>query len=299
MAKSRFAFLEDRGVLSVSGADARAFLQGIVTNDIDKVTPDNAIYAALLTPQGKYLFDFFIAAHGDGLLLDAEAARLPDLAKRLTMYRLRAKAEIADVSTDNSVAAIFGDDAAGDLAMPAQAGAARAIGNGVVFVDPRLAAAGARAILPRADAEAVLTDAGLTPASAEDYDSNRLQFGLPDSSRDLIVDKATMVESNFEDLNGVDFGKGCYVGQEVTARTKYRGLVRKRLLRVDVDGPLPAPGTPIMLNGKEAGTMQSGRDAVGIALLRLEQVDRAASSGEPLTAGDARLTPIKPDWATF
>ncbi len=299
MAKSRFAFLEDRGVLSVSGEDARAFLQGIVTNDVDKVTPDGAIYAALLTPQGKYLFDFFIAARGDDLLLDAEAARLPDLAKRLTMYRLRAKAEIADISADYRVAAIFGDDAAGDLALPAQSGVARALDGGVVYVDPRLAAVGARAILPRAGAEAVLTDAGLIPAAAESYDSYRLQFALPDSSRDLIVDKATMVESNFEDLNGVDFGKGCYVGQEVTARTKYRGLVRKRLLRVDVDGPLPAPGTPIMRDGKEAGTMQSGRDSVGIALLRLEHVDQAESSGEPLIAGDARLTPVKPDWATF
>ena len=299
MAKSRFAFLEDRGVLSVSGADARAFLQGIVTNDIDRVTPDNAVYAALLTPQGKYLFDFFIAAHGDDLLLDAEAARLPDLARRLTMYRLRAKAEIADVSAGHRVAAVFGDDAADDLALPSQTGAARAIGDGVVFIDPRLTAAGARAILPSADAEALLTEAGLTAASAEDYDSQRLRFALPDGSRDLVIDKATMVESNFEELNGIDFGKGCYVGQEVTARTKYRGLVRKRLWRVDVDGPLPAPGTPIMLNGKEAGTMQSGRDSVGIALLRLERVDQAESSGEPLIAGEARLTPVKPDWAKF
>ena len=299
MAKSRFAFLEDRGVLSVSGADARAFLQGIVTNDIDRVTPDNAVYAALLTPQGKYLFDFFIAAHGDDLLLDAEAARLPDLARRLTMYRLRAKAEIADVSAGHRVAAVFGDDAADDLALPSQTGAARAVGGGVVFIDPRLTAAGARAILPSAGAEALLTEAGLTAASAEDYDSQRLRFALPDGSRDLVVDKATMVESNFEELNGIDFGKGCYVGQEVTARTKYRGLVRKRLWRVDVDGPLPAPGTPIMLNGKEAGTMQSGRDSVGIALLRLERVDQAESSGEPLIAGEARLTPVKPDWAKF
>ncbi len=299
MAKSRFAFLADRGVLSVSGADARAFLQGIVTNDVDRVTPETAIYAALLTPQGKYLFDFFIAAHGDGLLLDAEAARLPDLAKRLMMYRLRAKAEIADVSADYRVAAIFGGNAADDLGLPAETGAARAFGDGVVFVEPRLAAAGARAILPGASAETALTAAGLTAAAADDYDISRLRFALPDGSRDLVVDKATMVESNFEDLNGVDFGKGCYVGQEVTARTKYRGLVRKRLLRVDVDGPLPAPGTAITLDGKAAGTMQSGRDSVGIALLRLEHVDQAAASGEPLTAGEARLTPVKPDWATF
>lgn len=299
MAKSRFAFLDDRGVLSIVGPDARAFLQGIVTNDIDKVSPDQAIYAALLTPQGKYLFDFFVAAHGDGLLLDAEAARLPDLAKRLTMYRLRAKADITDVSADYRVAAVFGDDATGDLGLDADAGAAREVDGGVAFVDPRVAAAGARAILPRAEAEASLANAGLTPTSAADYDVYRLRHALPDSSRDLVVDKATLVESNFEELNGVDFGKGCYVGQEVTARTKYRGLVRKRLLRVDVDGPLPAPGTPIMLGGKEAGTMQSGRDTVGMALLRLEQVAQAESSGELLTAGDARLTPVKPDWATF
>ena len=284
----RAALLPGRGVVAVAGPDAKAFLQNLVSNDVDRVGPNRAIYAALLTPQGKYLFDFFIVQAGERLLLDCEAARAEALTKRLSMYRLRSKVELSDASAEFDVSAAFGSRAAAELGLPEDAGAAQAQDGGVVFVDPRRAAAGARAILPRGR---ILP---LPEAAPEDYDRWRLSLGLPDGSADLEIEKATLVESGFEALNGVDFSKGCYVGQEVTARMKYRGLAKKRLMAVALEGEAP-PGTPILLDGREVGELRSARDGAGLALLRVEQAEEAVRKGVPLTAGDVQLRPISPD----
>lgn len=295
--QDRHARLTDRGVLAIAGPEARSFLQTIVTNDVAAASEAHAVYAALLTPQGKYLFDFLIVGRPDGgLLLESEHGRLADLKRRLTMYRLRAKATIEDVSDSHAVHAAFGPTAAGRIGLDGPIGTATPLGGGMAFVDPRLAALGARAILPADGAAATLEAAGLQPASADDYDRHRLALGVPDGSRDMEVDRTILLEANFEELHGVDFRKGCYVGQEVTARSKYRGLVRRRLMRVDVDGPMPEPGTPVLAGTVEAGTVRSGRDGVAIAMLRLDRLDHAA---DELVAGDARLTPVKPDWAGF
>lgn len=291
-----YVLLADRAVLRLSGADTREFLQGLITNDVDRVTPRRAGYAALLTPQGKYLFDFFIAQQGEALLLDCEAARAGELLKRLKLYRLRAKVEIEDISENVSVAALFDDDIADDMALSHEEGAARNEGEVCLYIDPRLADAGVRAILPKKRAAAYFEAMGYVSAGLADYDEHRLRLGLPDGSRDLAVDKAIVVESNFEELHGVDFKKGCYVGQELTARTKYRGLVRRKLLAVEVSGPLPQPGTQITLDGKDAGTVQSGRGSRAMALLRLEPLQQVLDAGAELTAGEARLRPIVPDW---
>jgi folate-binding protein YgfZ len=299
MIEAGFVVLEDRSVIGVGGPDARTFLQGLISNDVNKVTPARAIYAALLTPQGKFLHDFFIAELDGRLLLDCETGRAADLLKRLTLYRLRSKVELTDLTLQLRVAAIIGDGAAAALGLGSDAGTAKAIGNGVGFVDPRLSAMGVRAVLPAASAVDTLIGFGLPAVTIEDYHRHRLALGVPDGSRDVAVDKSFLLESNFEELNAIDFNKGCYVGQELTARTKYRGVVRKRLFRVEVDGPLPLPGTPVMLGEKEAGTMRSGLEHVGIALLRLEDVEAASKSGQRLTAGEARLTPIKPDWVNL
>ena len=292
--KTRFAVLEDRGVLSVSGRDRVSFLQGLVSNDIEKAGPGSAIYAALLTPQGKYLYDFFIVEAGeagevgDALLLDCERAGLDGLKKRLSLYKLRADVTFKDRSDEWAVAAVFGN------------GSIEAAIEGVaVFADPRLTQAGVRCILPRAEARAILEKAGLTPANEADYDRLRLTLGLPGGSRDLIAEKSTLLESGFDELNGVDWDKGCYMGQELTARTKYRGLVKKRLMPVTFDGPPPEPGTPVMLEGKEAGEVRSSQTTadggIGLALIRLDALEHSAD----LKAGDVSVTPSKPDWADF
>jgi tRNA-modifying protein YgfZ len=296
---SGYVNLAERGLIALRGDDARGLLQGVISTDIERVAPASASYGALLTPQGKYLFDFVVLQLGDFLLLDTERARVDDLMRRLMMYRLRAKVEIEDRSEALEVAAVLGDDVAATLGLPAEPGAARALNDGIVLIDPRLARLGARAVLPRGQVAPALEELGFAALPPTAYEQARLALGVPDGSRDLVVDRSTLLESGFEELHGVDFKKGCFVGQELTARMKYRGLVRKRLMPVAFEGPPPAPGTPIRLDGKDAGEMRSGQDGRGIALLRLEQVARAAEGGPPLLADATVVIPHKPDWARF
>ncbi|MFO0996135.1 MAG: folate-binding protein [Alphaproteobacteria bacterium] len=282
-------------MIALSGEDARSFLQGLVSNDVEKVAAGRAIYAALLTPQGKYLHDFFVAEANGRLLIDAETARLADLERRLTLYRLRAKVTIERVE-GHVVAALWGENAPRTLTLPSDAGREKPLGRGIAFADPRLPHLGLRAILPQDEAEATLSRLGFTRTEASAYDRHRLAIGVPDGSRDLEVEKSTLLESNFEELHGVDFDKGCYVGQELTARTKYRGLVKKRLFPVTLDGPAPAPGTPVTLDGGDIGDMRSAADGYGLALLRLDCIENALKGDRVLLAGGVRLRPTRPDW---
>ena len=294
MADQSFVVLRQRGLLTVTGEDRRSFLQGLISNDVNKVGADRAVHAALLTAQGRYLHDFFVVERGEALLLDCEAERRADLQRRLTLYRLRAKVALAPAEGSLIVGAAFGAGARAALGLPDEAGAAVPFAGGVAYVDPRLPALGARVILAK-DALPALRQAGFAEAEFAAYDRLRLANGIPDGSRDLAVEKAILLESGFDELNGIDWQKGCYIGQELTARTKYRGLVKKRLMPVTVEGPLPAPGTPVLQGEAEAGELRSGQDGIALALLRLE----AASDGEALRAGEARLRPVKPDWARF
>jgi folate-binding protein YgfZ len=295
MSDRRFLLPAHRSVLTVDGAEARSFLQGLVSNDVTRVSPERAVYAALLTPQGRFLHDLFIGEAGGALVIDCETDRRADLLKRLSLYKLRAKVTLADAGERFAVALLFGDAALGALGLPAEPGIARSLAGGTVYVDPRLAALGARAVLPRADAARLLQEAGFVAGTPEQYERLRLGLGVPDGSRDLPVEKALLMESGFDALNGIDWQKGCYIGQELTARMRYRALVRKRLLPVRIDGPVPAPGTPVMLGEKEAGEMRSGVDGLGLALLRLDLVE-AASASDGLTAGSARVTAERPAW---
>jgi folate-binding protein YgfZ len=292
-----YTMLEDRGVLAVSGPDARAFLQGLVSNDVDRATGQTALWSAFLSAQGKYLYDFMIAVHEDDLLLDCEAARAGEFAKRLSMYRLRSKVTVADVTADWTVAAAFGPGAHDAFGLPAARGAMAPFAGGLAAVDPRLAAMGVRAMLPRSAGDIPLEALGLRPGTREDYDRHRIGLGVPDGSRDMEVDKTVLLEAGFEELAGVDFNKGCYMGQELTARTKFRGLVKRRLLPVAVDGAMPEPGTPVMLGDVEAGQIRSSAGGKAIAMLRLNLLEKSGDG--TLTASGATVTPLKPDWARF
>ena len=291
-----YTHLTNRGIISVTGSDSRDFLQGIISNDITLVSPNKTIYAALLTPQGKYLFDFFISQSGEKLLIECEKDRVPDLMKRLRIYKLRANADLVDETETYSIFAIWGDDAAQATGLHNERGLAHEISGGTQFIDPRLNTAGVRSVLPIEAAEAQLQSLAAEPASASDYDLHRLKLGLPDASRDLVVDKAILIESGFDELNGVDWNKGCYMGQELTARTKYRGLVKKRLISVFIEGAAPEPGTPIMVGDKNAGEMRSSNAGHGIALLRLDQLNNEAAE---YICDQAILRPNKPTWADF
>jgi folate-binding protein YgfZ len=257
--------LPERGVLAVEGDDRVAFLQGLVSNDIEAVRPGNAVWAALLTAQGKWLADFFVFAGADALLLDCEAEQIPMLIQRLSRYRLRMKASLR---------------AEPSLAVHVAWGGRPAV-DGIVAADPRLADFAWRVL----SAEAVAENA--TP---EDWDRYRLSAGLPDGSKDMEADRSVLLEAGFDELAGVSWSKGCYMGQELTARTKYRGLVKRRLVPVAVEGALPAPGSPVLRDGVEVGTMRSGRDGIGLASVRLDAL------GATLRCAEATLVPRVPGW---
>lgn len=294
MADQFYLVLEDRGLLSLGGEDRSTFLQGLISNDITKVAADRAVYASLLTAQGRFLHDFFIAESNGAYIIDAEAARLDDLRRRLMLYRLRSKVTIAPLE-GQVVVALFGNGALPALGLNETPGRVASFTGGLAYVDPRLAGMGARAILPGERLEAVAA-AGFAASDRVAYDRLRLSLGVPDGSRDLPVEKALLLENGFDELNGVDWKKGCYVGQEVTARMKYRALVRKRLLPVRLEGGLPEPGTPVVLDGEEAGEMRSAADGWGLALLRLDVVEKAEREGRSLSAGSASVTPLRPPW---
>jgi hypothetical protein len=285
MAENRYTLLADRAAIAVTGADARSFLQGLVTNDIDRVGPERAIYAALLTPQGRYLFDFFIVELDGMLALDCEAARRDELIRRLTMYKLRAKVSLS--AEPRSVFAGFGTDAARAVGLADEPGRARAVAGGIAYVDPRSPAAGVRMLAPADLGVATLEAAGFRRAEFAAYDALRVRLGLPDSGRDMVAEKGLLLEFGFEALNGVDFEKGCYVGQEVTTRMKRRDLVKKLLMPVRIEGEAPQPGTKVLSGEVEAGELRSSREGRGLALLRLD----LARDGASLTAGGARIVP--------
>jgi len=299
MAGRYFALLDDeRGVIEITGPDRREFLQGLITNDTAKLSPERALYAALLTPQGRYLHDFFLVEMPEAFLLDAERARLEDLLRRLTLYKLRSRVDLKIAREMFHIVVAFGEDALQCLGLRPDVGAARSFEGGIAYVDPRLTNLGARIILPREVPVASLRNLQFVSAQSDAYDDLRLSLGIPDGSRDLPITKALLLEAGFDELNGIDWNKGCYVGQELTARTRYRALIKKRLMPVQVTGPMPPPGSPIMLGEEDVGEVRSGRDGVALALLRLDAL-REASRDHPLRAGEARLTPSKPAWANF
>lgn len=294
----RYVLLEERGLVTVAGEDRVAFLQGLISNDAAKVSPGRALYSAFLTAQGKFLHDFFVIDMGEMLALDCERERADDLRKRLSLYKLRSKVMLANVSDEYRVFAAFGPTVAEKLELT-EPGQAKEYAGGIAFLDPRLKEMGVRVLLHGGLGEDPLIALGFNRAEPEEYHALRIANGLPDGSRDLPVEKAILLENGFDELRGIDWDKGCYVGQELTARTKYRGLVRKRLMPVEIEGPVPAFGTEIALDGKEAGEMRSGQDGRGLALLRIEMVEKALAEGQKLTAGETKLTPVKPGWATF
>jgi folate-binding protein YgfZ len=279
--------LAERGILAISGEPARDFLQGLITNDIHKVSPSRAIYAALLTPQGKFLHDFFIVEHKDRFLLDCDAERMPDLIKRLTMYRMRSKVDITDESDKWDVGAML---PVGEMDAP---GTAKTRFDGVSYVDPRHAGLGERTIRLVDEDDTFPIDVAQQEKNRADYEAIRIALGIPDTGSDLIADKSMPLESGFDELHGVDFEKGCYVGQEVTARMKHRNLVKKRLFPVAIDGDVPA-GTIVKSGEVDAGELRSAMNGRGIALLRLDLAEKAG-----LMADGAAITPEKPDWAEF
>lgn len=280
------AFLPERGVVRVTGPDARRFLDNLLTSDIGEVGYEKARYAALLTPQGKVLFDMIVSEAeepwGGGFLLDCSRALAPELAKRLGFYKLRANVEIADIS-DSAGVVVYWSDAI----VPEE--------DGVTFADPRLPALGTRMITNREHAK------DLGGVDGEAWHEHRIALGVPETGRDFVAGDVFPHEIDMDQLGGVDFTKGCYVGQEVVSRMEHRGTARTRIIPVRFkEGFAPLDGCEAFAGGKSAGRIGSGAPGgLALALLRLDRIDDALKGGERLTAGGMEFEPVKPDWARF
>ncbi len=283
------ALLPDRGVVKVAGEDARRFLNGLATNDISKVAPGQAQFAALLTPQGKIIVDFITAeaepADGGGFFLDCPRALAGALVEKLNFYKLRAKIAVEDLSEALGVMAVWDGAALSDF--------------GLSYADPRLPALGTRTILPPHLAAEAAADLGATLTEAQAYDAHRIALGMPRGGMDFSYGDTFPHEADMDQLSGVDFDKGCYVGQEVVARVEHRATARSRLVPVVYDETAPMPGLPVTAGEKAVGTMGSAAGGRGLALLRLDRVADALAAGTPLTAGGITIRVVKPDWAKF
>jgi hypothetical protein len=292
------AVLPNRGILRITGKDRVSFLQGLITNDVEKITPEQGIYAALLSPQGKFQYDLFIVSckdtdGEDAWLMDCDRDRADALLQRLSLYKLRSEVVLENVNDRFAVLAVWGHSGVLDtLGLRATPGVARPLKEGSAFVDPRLAELGARIILPQDKIQNFYESGGITFTSFEDYDLHRLKLGVPDGSRDVVVDRGVLLECGFDELSAIDWNKGCYMGQELTARTRYRGLVRKRLIPVRIQGEAPAFQSPILQEGVEVGDMRTSVAGWGIAMIRLE----ALSKSLPFHCGSATLVPHIPHW---
>jgi folate-binding protein YgfZ len=282
------AILPERTVLRISGEDARHFLHNLVTSDVETLKTGEACFAALLTPQGKILFDFFVTAvadsEGGGFLLDVPKALAGELVKRLTFYKLRSKVEI-EPRPDLAVAVAL------DGTPPEEIGFA--------FKDPRHPKLGTRIILPAAGAEAALGKAGFKLAGAEEWERLRISLGVPEGGKDFVYGDTFPHEANMDQLGGVDFTKGCFIGQEVVSRMQHKSVTRTRVVPVAYKDVSPLEGVEVKIGEKAAGFFGSAADGRGLAKLRLDRVEDGLKAGESLSAGNIALTLVKPDWAKF
>ncbi len=283
------ALLPDRGVVKVTGEDARHFLDGLATNDIDNVAPGSPRFAALLTPQGKIIVDFIVAEaaqeDGGGFFLDCPRALAGALVEKLNFYKLRAKVLAEDLSEVLGVMAVW--DGAGDTEY------------GLCYPDPRLPALGSRVMLPPHLAAEAASDLGATLVEADAYDAHRIALGVPRGGEDFAYGDTFPHEADMDQLAGVDFHKGCYVGQEVVSRVEHRASARSRIVPLAYDEFAPSSGLPVMGGEKEMGHLGSAAKGHALAMLRLDRVADALAAGHELTCGGMTMRLVKPDWAKF
>ncbi|KLK93210.1 folate-binding protein [Microvirga vignae] len=277
--------LADRGVVRVSGEDAKSFLDGLITCDLDRVSPEAARLGALLSPQGKILFDFIVFQApdeiGGGYYLDTFRVFAPDLAKRLTFYKLRAKAGIEDLSDAMAVVAGWDEQRPDDEV-------------GLVAQDPRRPELGWRAIIAAQDA------AEFAKIPAEAYHARRIALGVPEGGRDFLFGDAFPHEALMDQLHGVDFDKGCYVGQEVVSRMQHRGTARTRIVPAVYEGGFAADvGVEVTAGGKALGKTGTGAEGRGLVMIRLDRAADALAAGEPILAGGIPVRLEKPLWVNF
>lgn len=282
MTKCSIAELTDRTAIRVTGDDAHKFLQDVVTNDVTRAVDGKAVHAALLTPQGKILFDFFLLDRGDHFLLECARDTVDELIKRLMFYRLRAAVEFEDLSNEVRIwAAWQGDPACDD--------------DAVKFADPRVETLGFRVVAP---VSSEMADTGCKLSSEDAYHGHRISLGVPEAGKDYALGETFPHEADYDQLDGVDFHKGCYVGQEVVSRVEHRGTARKRIVPVRGASELSA-GEQVSGGDSEIGVMGSVSGDRGLAMIRLDRAEKAISQGRELRAGNVDIALEQPSWASF
>lgn len=275
--------LPSRALLRLTGADATEWLQGLITNDVEHLDTDGALYAALLSPQGKILFDFLIYRAADSLLIDCEASALEALVKRLSMYKMRSDVTLTPEPDLGVLSSCTPLDASLEHVE-------------IAVQDPRLEELGFRMVGDLARMASDYEEKGHSVDGEDVYRDYLLKLGVPNGEADFAPGKAYPLESNFDELNGISFTKGCFIGQEVAARMKHKAVLKKRILPVVSDGAIPEAGTQISAGGAKAGEILSGSGNVGLALMRLSEWQDAVAQDVPLKANSVRLRVNTPEW---
>lgn len=285
------SFLSERSVIILSGEDVIEFLQGLVSSDVPSLSTQNSLYTAMLSPQGKFLHDFFLINWKKMVFIDIASSRAKDLVARLKLYRLRSKVEI-ELDESLSIAAIWDSK-------PEQADNSIEIESAdyKVYHDPRLPSLGFRAIGRKSELENLFQKNHYEISTEDSYRYFRLSLGVPDTG-DMIIDKSLLLEFGFEELHGVNFSKGCYIGQEVTARSKFRGQVRKSIYHITADTHLPNLGSEITLADKSAGEIRTSYGNIGLALIYNDAYEEAQNNKTSFTC-NGQIVTIKPiEWLT-
>ena len=290
--------LLSRSLLFINGKDTRPFLQNIISNDINYLSPRNALYATLLTPQGKYASDFFILDYKDGVLLDLPSTQSQELRAKLTYYKLRSAVTLTDLSEKLTVLALPGLESCREFGLEAIHGETYSPRDETFLsVDPRLPSLGVRLLtLTSCLSETLETYRIDLKPNENDYQYLRCQLGIPESPYDLIPNHTTLLEANLDRLRALSWEKGCYIGQEVTARMRYRGSLKKRLIPAMIQGQPPPIGAPILHQGKNAATMRSHAQDAALILLKSHLIPEVKHDALTLHTSDSTLTPYLPDW---
>jgi folate-binding protein YgfZ len=274
MTNNLYIPLKNRSVIQISGAESQKFLQGLISNDINKVSEENAIYSLMLTPQGKFLYDFFICQREGLLLIDCNREKLPEIIKKLSMYKLRSDVKIEDMSQKYEVVSIIGDKIFEIISQ--NAGQAKQSGGGVLYIDPRSKKMCGRAIIEINNYSQFLEGLDFTQDSFSEYEVIRINACIPEGNVDLLPDKSFPHDFAMDSLNAIDYKKGCYVGQEVTARVHYKGTGRKKLFVVESasECSLPEFNSDITSGDEKIGVLLSSINNIGLATLIMESVEK-------------------------
>lgn len=283
MTHTQFCELTDRTLLNINGPDAISFLHGLVTCDVENLKTGEITFGALLSPQGKILFDFFVIKSVDGYMLDIDKSMCDDFLHKLKFYKLRADIEISKAADKTKVFAVFGDAPENML---------KIVMDGICVPDPRLDKLGLRAYINRIPVDYLVVE-------PDEYVALRNVHGMPSGGTDFIFGDAFPHEALMDQFGGVDFKKGCYIGQEVVSRMQHRGTARKRFISVTSDVNMPDIGTEIVVNGKTVGKIASKFGKNAIALIRLDQAGAAVKNNETILAGSTAVKLHLQEWVNF